>query len=243
MPVFRQDGRAVLFVHVPKAGGSTLERLFAKSGWTTGYRDPKGGVGSMNSVRRCSPQHMHRPMLEQVFRLDRFDAVFMTVREPLGRFRSEFAYRNADRVSATAAEVEAWYDEAFRQYRHDPFVFDNHLRPQWEFHLPGSHVYRLEDGLEAVVHDLNTRWGLGLLPLSRGAAGARPQGAERHREQRGTAHARVSRGGCGWSTPRTSRASDTDPRRLDSTARTTLATRRPGCSPSPLLPVLSGACV
>ena len=48
MPVFRQDGRAVLFVHVPKAGGSSLERLFAKSGWTTGYRDPKGGVGSMN---------------------------------------------------------------------------------------------------------------------------------------------------------------------------------------------------
>ena len=166
MPVFRQDGRAVLFVHVPKAGGSSLERLFAKSGWTTGYRDPKGGVGSMNSVRRCSPQHMHRPMLEQVFRLDRFDAVFMTVREPLGRFRSEFAYRNANRVSATAVEVEAWYDEAFREYRHDPFVFDNHLRPQWEFHLPGAHVYRLEDGLEAVVSDLNTRWGLGLLPLS-----------------------------------------------------------------------------
>ena len=54
MPVFRQDGRAVLFVHVPKAGGSTLERLFAKSGWTTGYRDPKGGVGSMNAVRGWS---------------------------------------------------------------------------------------------------------------------------------------------------------------------------------------------
>ena len=166
MPVFRQDGRAVLFVHVPKAGGSSLERLFAKSGWTTGYRDPKGGAGSMNSVRRCSPQHMHRPMLEQVFRLDRFDAVFMTVREPLARFRSEFAYRNTNRVSATAAEVETWYDEAFREYRHDPFVFDNHLRPQWEFHLPGAHVYRLEDGLEAVVRDLNTRWGLGLQPLS-----------------------------------------------------------------------------
>ena len=75
MPVFRRDERAVLFVHVPKAGGSSLERLFAKSGWTTGYRDPKGGVGSMNSVRRCSPQHMHRPMLEQVFRLERFDRI------------------------------------------------------------------------------------------------------------------------------------------------------------------------
>ncbi len=166
MPVFRRDGRAVLFVHVPKAGGSTLERLFAKSGWTTGYRDPKLGAGSMNSLRRVSPQHMHRPMLEQLFRLDLFDAVFMTVREPLARFRSEFAMRNSDRVSASATQVEAWYDDAFREYRRDPFVYDNHLRPQWEFHLPGSHVYRLEDGLEATVRDLNTRWDLGLLPLS-----------------------------------------------------------------------------
>jgi hypothetical protein len=166
MPVFRRDGRAVLFVHVPKAGGSTLERLFAKSGWTTGYRDPKLGAGSMNSLRRVSPQHMHRPMLEQIFHLDRFDAVFMTVRDPLARFRSEFAMRNSDRVSASATEVEAWYDEAFRQYRRDPFVYDNHLRPQWEFHLPGSHVYRLEDRLETTVSDLNTRWDLGLLPLS-----------------------------------------------------------------------------
>ncbi len=166
MPVFRRDGRAVLFVHVPKAGGSTLERLFAKSGWTTGYRDPKLGAGSMNSLRRVSPQHMHRPMLEQIFHLDRFDAVFMTVREPLARFRSEFAMRNSDRVSASATEVEAWYDEAFRQYRRDPFVYDNHLRPQWEFHLPGAHVYRLEDRLETTVSDLNTRWDLGLLPLS-----------------------------------------------------------------------------
>jgi hypothetical protein len=166
MPVFRRDGRAVLFVHVPKAGGSTLERLFAKSGWTTGYRDPKLGAGSMNGLRRVSPQHMHRPMLEEIFHLDRFDAVFMTVREPLARFRSEFAMRNSDRVSASATEVEAWYDEAFRQYRRDPFVYDNHLRPQWEFHLPGSHVYRLEDRLETTVSDLNTRWDLGLLPLS-----------------------------------------------------------------------------
>ena len=166
MPVFRKDGRAVLFVHVPKAGGSSLERLFAVSGWTTGYRDPKVGAGTMNSLRRVSPQHMHRPLLEDTFRLDRFDAVFMTVREPLARFRSEYAMRNSERVSASAADVEAWFDLAFAQYRRNSCVYDNHLRPQWEFHLPGSHVHRLEDGLEAVVSDLNTRWGLDLKPLS-----------------------------------------------------------------------------
>ncbi len=162
MPVFRRDGRSILFVHVPKAGGSALERVFATSGWKTHYRDPKEAGPSVNKLRRCSPQHMHREMLETLFRMDRFDGVFMTVREPLARFRSEYAMRNTADVAADPARVDAWADEAFAQYARDPHVFDNHLRPQTEFYVPGAHVYRLEDGLEAAVRDLNGRWDLGL---------------------------------------------------------------------------------
>jgi hypothetical protein len=163
MPVFRRDGRSFLFVHVPKAGGSALERVFATSGWKTHYRDPKEAGPSMNKLRRCSPQHMHRAMLETLFRMELFDGVFMTVREPLARFRSEFAMRNTDDVAAEPYRVDAWADRSFLQYAADPFVFDNHLRPQAEFYVPGAHVYRLEDGLEAAVRDLNARWDLGLV--------------------------------------------------------------------------------
>jgi hypothetical protein len=163
MPVLRLDGRSILFVHVPKAGGSALERVFGQSGWKVLYRDPKERGDSMNRLRRCSPQHMHRAMLETIFELDRFDGIFMTVRDPLARFRSEYAMRDPGHVTADAAQVEAWAESAFRRFARDPYIWDNHLRPQSEFYVPGCRVYRLEDGLESVVRDLNARWDLGLV--------------------------------------------------------------------------------
>jgi hypothetical protein len=33
VPVMIKDGRSVLFIHIPKTGGTSVERLFKKSGW------------------------------------------------------------------------------------------------------------------------------------------------------------------------------------------------------------------
>jgi hypothetical protein len=160
--VLRSDDKNVLFVHVPKTGGSTVERIFGSSGYKMLYRDPREGPQSANRLRRCSPQHMHAPMLETLFRLERFDVVVMMVREPLARFRSEYSMRNAADLRVDEASVEAWTYQALRDYAGDGFVFDNHLRPQAEFYLPGALVYRLEDGIDTMVADLNERHGLGL---------------------------------------------------------------------------------
>ncbi|GAA4421552.1 hypothetical protein GCM10023169_14530 [Georgenia halophila] len=163
MPVFTKDDESVLFVHVPKAGGSSLENLFVSNGWTMTYRDGKTGKYSQNWYRHCSPQHMHAAPLRETFRLHRFTAIVMVVREPLARFRSEYAMRSARRgLAGDPASVDAWAREHFRLYGLNPYVLDNHLRPQAEFLLAGSHVYRLEDGLDAVAQDLNRQYELGL---------------------------------------------------------------------------------
>jgi hypothetical protein len=162
MPVFRSDDKNILFVHVPKTGGSTIERVFANSGYRTLYRDPKEGPRSANWFRRCSPQHMHAAMLDQLLNISRLDLIFMLVREPLARFRSEYSMRNAPALRTDAESVEEWTDQAFRSYAENGFVFDNHLRPQWEFYLPGCVVYRLEDGIQSAVADLNHRFNLRL---------------------------------------------------------------------------------
>jgi hypothetical protein len=168
MPVFRKDGLDVLFVHVPKAGGTSIEYLFHNNGWRTRYRDPRHGPDSLNHLRRCPPQHMHAELLEQMFRLNRFDAVFLTVRNPITRFRSECAMRSTDERAPSAAAVEKWYGEAMDLLAGNPWTFENHLRPQVDFVVPGAAVYKLEDGLEKAVEDLNQRFGLGLAgPLRR----------------------------------------------------------------------------
>lgn len=163
MPIFRKDGRNVLFIHVPKAGGSTVERVFGTSGYQVLYRDPKTGPNSVNRLRRCSPQHMHAEMLTKNFRLAAFDLIFMVTRDPMARFRSEYGMRNSTSLqNGTVEDVDQWADKAFRRYLSDQFVFDNHIRPQSEFHIGKCHVYRLEDGLDHLVRELNSRFGFGL---------------------------------------------------------------------------------
>lgn len=164
MPVFRRGNTSILFVHVPKTGGTTIEKMFSESGYRTLYHDSKVGRRSPNWLRRCSPQHMHAAMLQQQFRLDRFDLTFMMVRDPLARFRSEYAMRNLKDLKTDAASVERWASRVLADYRKNDFVHDNHLRPQSEFYLPGCHVYQLEQGMDHIVNDLNLLLDLGLGP-------------------------------------------------------------------------------
>lgn len=161
MPLFTKDGRHVLFVHIPKTGGTSMERHLIKAGWSMSHHDGKVGRGRPNYVRQCSPQHMHAAVLRTILRVDRLDAVFTVVRDPVARFRSEFVHRGRG-LTLGADDVEAWATKAFAQFEKDPFVYDNHIRPQVEFLIGGSRVYRLEDGFDAAVRDLNERYDLGL---------------------------------------------------------------------------------
>jgi hypothetical protein len=162
MPVFVKDGTTVLYVHVPKTGGTSLEQVFLDSGYEMHYHDDVFGPGTMNRVRRCTPQHMHAALLRETFALRRFDVVFMTVREPVARFRSEFGMRNRDLPYVDEATVEAWAHDVLDRYTRNPYVLDNHVRPQSAFLLPRAEVHHLEVGLPAIVDRLDAAHGLGL---------------------------------------------------------------------------------
>lgn len=162
MPIFRRDGLDVLFVHVPKTGGTSVERMFDAAGFQTLYRDTKTGPGTANRLRTVSPQHLHAHLLQQLFHVDMFDLVFMITREPVARFKSEYGMRNSKDLRADADAVDVWAERALSRYQRDPTALDNHLRPQVDFYLPGSVVYRLEDGLEEIMGDVNDRVGGGL---------------------------------------------------------------------------------
>jgi hypothetical protein len=162
MPLLLSTDRSVLFVHIPKTGGSTIERLFVKSGYTMHLRETRRGGSPALPFRRCSPQHLQASLLQEMFAVGRFDLVFLMTRDPISRFRSEYAMRHRQDPRTDSASVEEWADRAFERYARNPYMLDNHLRPQHEFELPNTEVYRLEDGMDAMVKDLNDRFGLGL---------------------------------------------------------------------------------
>jgi hypothetical protein len=158
-----KDGRAVLFIHIPKTAGTAIERSFERAGWTVHYRENRRTHAETFDLLRCPPQHFQASLLTEVFALGKFDLIFATVREPIARFRSEFMMRNRKLEEPPTSEmVDAWAERVFRRYEVNPYMFDNHLRPQHEFVLPGAEVYRLEDGLDTVTADLNARFDFGL---------------------------------------------------------------------------------
>lgn len=160
MPVLTKGDRNVLFIHVPKTGGSAVEKHFVAHGWEMSHHDGRMSKGDPNYLRRCTPQHMHGLLLRETFRLRRFDAVFLVVRDPVARFRSEYVMRHKEDLSTSADAVERWAVERFEKFVSNPYVHDNHIRPQVEFLVKGAQVYRLEDGLEAALEDLNERYDL-----------------------------------------------------------------------------------
>lgn len=173
MPLYHRGEQRVLFVHIPKAGGTTVERLFREAGWGEQLRETHKSNPDTFGLRRCSPQHYHGALLAELYDLARFDLVFLITREPVGRFRSEYLMRNRTPPAVDAATVAVWADQAFARRDRDPYVFDNHLRPQTEFLVPDAVVYRLEDGLGSIVADLNARLDAGLVEEGRHAMSSR----------------------------------------------------------------------
>jgi hypothetical protein len=158
MPIFKKGKLDLLFVHVPKTGGTSIERLFQLSDWSIAYLDLSIKGRSFNHLRVCSPQHMHAAMLKQQLLIHKFIGMFMIVRHPYDRFRSEYAYINKSNCDVSAEAVEAWARKVLKAYSNNHFVYDNHLRPQHEFFIPGISVYKLENGFNKIVQDLAVKY-------------------------------------------------------------------------------------
>jgi len=164
MPVFMKDGKNILFIHIPKAAGSSMESIFRKSGYFMGYHDHGHKMpNSMNHLRRCSPQHMHAEMLEGHFVIDRFDLIFTVVRNPYDRIRSEYVMRYGYLTNRESLiSFSNWITNTFEKYRQNPYIYDNHIRPQSEFITRKCHIYHLEDGLDSIFQNLNQNFDLNL---------------------------------------------------------------------------------
>ena len=154
MPILVRKDESVLFVHIPKCGGSSFVKAMIKRGWRELF-SIRGIHANLLKFMRCSPQHLHAEHLNQLVRPEAFDHIITLVRDPLARLRSEYCWQTIQDM--TNLSPESWIRHVFSEYGKDPFVYDNHIRPQHEFLLGENKFLKLEeDGVHQALKSVSS---------------------------------------------------------------------------------------
>lgn len=156
MPVLIRGNEAVLFIHIPKCGGSSFEEHMKERGWRE-LLSIRGVHTSQLNFMYCSPQHMHAELLSKIVRLDMFDSIVTIVRDPLRRLMSEYSWQLEQKITSLCPDQ--WIKYTFEKYSSDPFIFDNHIRPQSEFILDSSLIFKLEEnGVNKAINMISPKF-------------------------------------------------------------------------------------
>lgn len=162
MPVFElKNGKKIVFIHVPKTGGTTIEKwlmdccdrflLFSKS--------PPEGL-------RVTPQHLSLNSVRILLDFDVNTYSFTIVRNPYDRMESEFFYRKNFLKSFSkkrkGIDFSKWVIESLKNVQGNPFYYDNHLQKQCSFLGEGIDVFKFEDGLENIATRIALAIGIDL---------------------------------------------------------------------------------
>ncbi len=162
MPIFYNSDERVLFVHVPKAAGTSVLTWFLANGWDVTNHVAHAGFSADILEQRfglrsiplegpqpagVSPQHADRTVFAQ---WGEFTYAFALVREPVARLRSHVAWvidhalETAGDRSTRERAANAYLRRALASVAADPTVADNHLRRQVDF---------LDTGIEVLRHE------------------------------------------------------------------------------------------
>lgn len=158
MPIFKIAGKTILFLHIPKAGGTSVEEFLS------GYSQESFRMHHNTEALPCVPQHFHADLMAKLFAPDFFDYSFCVARNPYARILSEYNYRMQHRHRPyrwfPKPSFETWLRVTLARYRHNPYVYSNHIRPQAAFRLPDTRAFRLEDQVGELLGELAGLTGL-----------------------------------------------------------------------------------
>jgi Sulfotransferase family len=153
MPLCKISGKLVYFAHVPKCGGSAIEKyLTDRFGALALVDNAFLGIPLKEHWCRTSPQHLPTEAFSRLFPPGFFDAVFAVVRHPVERMISEYHYlRERHNSLPLGLSFSSWLKQVPGAYMNDRWACDNHLRPMADIVPEGAKVFRYEDGLDQVI--------------------------------------------------------------------------------------------
>ena len=154
MPLIRYQDKIVLFVHIPKTGGTSVEDALKEAGATVALRYGSRFKGFMKSTFQHLTAEIHEAVIPHNF----YDDAFALVRHPVPRLLSAYRYRH--KRGDSPMPFDDWVNKAFDAYGRNPYAFDNHIRPQVDFLLSDMTLFRLEEGLDLALQHAEVKLGL-----------------------------------------------------------------------------------
>ena len=161
MPAFQLQHKNVVFVHIPKTGGSSVDD------WLYDFDGCKRLLFSPQPLpdMPVTPQHLcYKTIMGLLGDAFPVDYSFAVVRNPYKRLESEFKYRldlgllrghaNPDSLFAE------WVNFVLNRETSSPGTLDNHLRPQTYFMGPDVQALKFENGLNEAARIIAEQAGL-----------------------------------------------------------------------------------
>lgn len=180
MPVFRIADSLHYYAHVPKCGGSSVEAYLKARFGTLAFLDTRFlSLPEARRWNRSSPQHLPWDAFTRLVPADWIVSSFAVVRHPVNRLVSAFQFQvEVEGTVAPLWSIDEWFDDWLKRAEEEPFLYDNHLSPQSAIVPPKATVFRLEDGLDAIVPYLDRLAGNTKGPRSVPAENVRQMGVK-----------------------------------------------------------------
>lgn len=159
MPFIESDGKRILFVHIPRTGGTSIEKSLSFAAPLRFFCPTK------LPFLRITPQHLTFQDFKSLFGTDFFEYCFTVVRDPYCRIESVYGMRTAlarERFIKDIPPFTVWLQIHLSQARNDPYHLDGHLRPQTDYIGSGMKIFRYESGLQAIVSRVSEQTGIPL---------------------------------------------------------------------------------
>lgn len=159
MPLYQyrknEQEKTLLFIHVPKTGGTAVETFFRAAG-LTGYFDPPGYM-PVRRYLKVPPAHYDYEMLRRLFDLDALYS-FAIVRHPVSRMISQYKWSREKSTMADALSKTGFSDFLglmFSEYRKNENLAAGHFKPQARFvGEKVSKVFKYESGLGSIIRSV-----------------------------------------------------------------------------------------
>lgn len=156
MPLIKIENKKVLFIHIPKTGGTSFLNWFNTFGEIRLYET------AIPSFMKVTPQHLTFHDVTKILGIDEFDFCFAVIRNPYTRLESEYYFRTEVQLKkfGRRPDFSSWTLDKIAGYKNNKYILDSHLRPQTPFLSKQVKLFKFEDGLKIVQKEIADLLGL-----------------------------------------------------------------------------------